>query len=434
MGLFDTISAFTKTLEDSDPPERGIKHVTLRQLVIELGRVLKLISCLDDADEDSAKAELMNRRVRTQAIVRQLDGLLCASGIPQNDVLAEAVRTRFREQLDRILTASVVRLPTELHQHSIEARLIRERYETYRFAWTTARDRTLELIHQLRGSVASLGFAYEQRNAMGGHASKCDTLLSELRTCINTLDTTESRCKCEQSALESLHEKATTLANQARAVVGSLNALIASTRTLDVSIPHDVTEQLRETKDRLESVLENMRDDFADLPQIVRDPTLVDAIQEVVILTSRKEQVLNPIRPSVFIHPLDRSEEVRRLALIALSFCTDRADPFNRDERHRGLGKYTVPDILIGTDLIDLTERTTAADAIFLMHKSGEGLIEQRQQGRFWKYRTTDLGNERAGEWSKECLDISGLIDQIDKARIERNRVIREQRSAKGAE
>lgn len=428
MGLFDTIFQFNRELETSDPPERGIRHVTLRQLVLELGRVLVVIRCLDDADEEAAKVELMDRRTRSREAIRVLDGLLSAQNAPQETVLAEAIRIRFSVQLDKILTASSVRLPADLHRHSIDARTIRERHEAYRSAWVDARERLLEQLHKLRGSVASLGFAYEQRRETGEHARACDELLKDLRLCINTLDTTEPRCEDEVKALLSLHEKAQALSEQARGIISALNALSASARTLDILIPNDICAQIRETQERLESVLENMRDDFSDLPAVDRDPTLLDAIQEVGTLEARKDQILHPIRPSVFTNPLERSEEVRRLTLIALSHCTDRNDPFKKTERHRGLGKHAVPDILKIADLIDGTELETAADAIFAMHKSGEGLVEQVKAGLFWKYRTTKPGNDQAREWSEESISASGLFKRIEEARIERNRLIRKQR------
>lgn len=314
--------------------------------------------------------------------------------------------------------------------------MIRTHHTQAEVLWQNAREVILGSLHGLRGLVADLAHVYHQRVQPESASSRLEGIaqasnlvesaIQAARAAVHQLMDAEQRLTKLAQELNVLYQESLPRLQQAREVIAQIERLRAATQILEVAIPQSIQEQMREWEERLASYLRDMADDFAELPHVARDPVFLDALQELDTLCQQVDQILRPIRPSVFARPLNRPEEVSRLALIALCVYTDRPDSFRPSNPHKGVGKNTAPDVLVLADLIDESEHEAAAQAIFAFQTdAGARLASKQQRGLYWFYRVTPEGIEQAQEWLQDTLDPRGLERRINDA-IELRRATRE--------
>ncbi|TAL50404.1 hypothetical protein EPN81_02890, partial [Patescibacteria group bacterium] len=408
--------AFARELEKDAPPAKGVQHLLLRRLLQELGPVGDLLEWIAVAELDMARDEIVMRLDQARPVIAQLDELLVAPVVTPEDIVNQAVSVRMNAILDRIITASVERLPADLQRHCINARTIRKAHASRAEHWNSLRREIMDCAHGFRGIVADLSHAYYQGHNLEGLHATSQEAITAVQSLIVNLRQTETALQQLNDELEESYQQVVPLSKNSERVIAELTRLRAAMKVLEVPIPSEIQEQMAEYEDRLRIYLSNMIDDFAELPVFERDPTFVDALQEIEELCARTKHVLNPIRPSVFQRPLERAEEVRRLALIALCIYTNRPDGFNPLKRHKGVGKFSAPEVLMLADLIDESEKEVAADAIFNFQTPEGGNLTEKSFRKHWYYRVTSAGIEQVNEWLNETQDQQDLEQRIEVA------------------
>lgn len=413
--------AFARELEKDSPATMGVQSLMLRRLLGQLASLSDIVEWISEGDQEMAKAEMVLRLDDATPLIRQLDQLLATPAAPPaKELINQAVSQRMGVILDRIITASVQRLPTDLQRHSVSARVIRSAHAQAGERWTQERGYLLDCVHGLRSVVADLAHAYYQRYDLATPQLTCERTLANVHLHIASLREAEVVLSRLNTELDNLYQQVLPLSQSGRHIIDELERLRAAMAILEVPIQDDIQEQMSQWLERLRTYLLSVNDDFAQLPTYERDPTFVDTLGEIEGLCERVSHLLNPIRPSVFSRPLERAEEVRRLALIALCLYTNRPDRFNPNKR-KGIGKHTAPEVLMLADLIDQSEYEAAANNIFAFQtQSGESLAEKESRGLFWFYWVTDEGVVQADEWLNDTLDAKTLKNRINEAIAQR--------------
>lgn len=419
--------AFVRQFEAEAPLEGGVRHLILRNLLGKLG-IADLIEWLASGEFEMAEEEFALRFHNVRPFIEQLDTLLATPAPTAEDVIVIAIADRLSTQLDRIITASVARLPADLHTRSTRSRVIRRNVATPIADWQRAREALLSTRRAIELAVADLARAYARREEMENARIAGEQAIAQARSCVQQLQDAEHTHRALEQQLRALHEETLPFLDHAKRVISQMTRLRAALSTLEVLVPAAIDEQMREWEEKLQAQLANMRDDFVDLPLLERDAVLAQAIVEVDELDARVRQILNPIRPSVFVRPLDRPEELRRLALLALYIYTTRAE----GTASRGIGKRTAPELLVRADLIDPSELDAAAEAIKLSHESAGGkLSEIHKRGKMWFYTMTLEGADQVQQWLLETLDQEDLFTKIVHAITKRRADKREERKQK---
>jgi hypothetical protein len=249
---------------------------------------------------DMAQDEMVDRLNHAVPLIAALDKLLEAPAAPPEELTNLAISQRMGAILDRIVTASVQRLPTDFQRHSVNARIIRESYAQAGERWTQARTQIMDRIHGLRGVVADLAHAYYQGHDLALSQLSSKNGVADIRAHRSNLDEAEAVLCTASERLNALYQDVLPLINSARRVIDEIERLRAAMSILEVPVPEDIHEQLAQWTERLRSYLLGLGDDFAELPSYVRDSTFVDTLQEIQTLCARVDHLLNPIRPSVF--------------------------------------------------------------------------------------------------------------------------------------
>lgn len=432
--ILQELLAFVREYESGAPLTNGITHLQLRELIKEAG-LTELFEWLELApsDPDGMKDVLVERHHRLATLLAALNEQLTVAPVAPEGLFARAVEKRLSDLLDELITASVERLPSTLHARSAEARIIRARFGGSVEAHQRTHEGILPLRRKLEGEVALLAHQFGNHQDTTGVKRRCDDLLEGARTMQDTLERTEREGATAVAELRALFATTQPLFVQARDTVAGIERLQAALRTLQLPVPNDIDEQMRRTRELLLTVVQETQADFENLSPLERDEALAVALCDIAALGTRMQEILNPIRPSVFARQLERAEEVRRLALIALCVYTDRPDSFRTTERHRGVGKRTVADVLVLTDHIDPTEAEAVAEAVKFLHEQAGGqFAEVVKAGRFWLYRVTDAGIEQSSVWLQDTLDREQLLQEIHYA-IEQRRKMAKTREWKPA-
>lgn len=428
--ILQELLAFVREYENGAPLTHGITHLQLRELAKEVG-LTELFEWLELApsDPNDMKEVLVEWNHRVATLLAAVNEQLTVAPVAPEGLFERAVEKRLSDLLDELITASVERLPSTLHARSAEARMIRTRFAQLAQAQQQARSVILPLRRKLEGEVALLAHQFGSHQDTTDVEGRCNALLQGAQGAQTTLEQTQRESAAAVVELRELYTRAQPLFMQARETMAGIERLQAALRTLQLPVPNDIDIQMRRTNELLFTVVQETQVDFEDLSPLELDEALTVALCEIAALFARIREILNPIRPSVFARQLERTEEIRRLALIALCVYTDRPDPFHPTERHRGVGKRTVADVLVLTDHIDPTEAEATTEAVKFLHEQAGGqFAEVVKAGRFWLYRVTDAGIERSSEWLQDTLDREQLLREIHDA-IEQRRKIAKTRT-----
>ena len=409
---------FVRTFELEALVGMGIQHPTLIKLIERLASVEDLVWSILEEEIDLAKMEVCDRSEVTRPLILELDALLTAPTVASDDAIDQSISDRLSLLLDRIITASVERLPSELRKRSTEARVLRSRFHTATEEWKQARQHILASRRQLEFAVAMLAHTNQRLEHQTQVSQDAEQTITTTLSHIEKLERSETLVAELQELLQVLHEQVMPYVEHARRVIHEIKRLRAALQTLEFAIPNDVDNQMIEWETRLEALLLHIAEDLDAFPQLLRDEQLIRSIEDTHTQHDRIEQILNPIRPSVFIDPLDRPEEIRRLVLMAMYIYTD---PFNMDlhfARRKGIGKRSVPDVLVCADLIDPTEVELATEIVFhFSTPDGLNLIEKEKpekNRRWWRYKISEEGINQSKLWLGEIRDKRTFIETIE--------------------
>lgn len=409
---------FVRTFELEALVEMGIQHPTLMRLVERLGSVEDLVWSILDQEIDLTKMEVCDRSETTRPLILELDALLTTPTIASDDFINQSITGRLSLLLDRIITASVQRLPAELRKRSTEAKVIRSRFHDATEQWKQARQHILASRRQLEFAVAMLAHVNQNPARQAQTTQDTEDTVTTTLSHVEKLERSETLMAELQELLHTLDEQVMPYVEHARRVIHEIKHLRAAVQTLEFTIPNEIDTQMVEWETRLNALLLHIAEDLDVFPQLIRDEPLVQAIEDTRAHHNRIQQILNPIRPSVFRDPLDRPEEIRRLVLMAMYVYTD---PYNSDlhlTRRKGIGKRTVPDVLDCADLIDPTEVELATEMVFhFSTPDGLNLIEKEKpekRRRWWRYKISEEGTAQAKLWLEETRDKQTFIETIE--------------------
>ncbi len=399
------VLVFTRCFENESPYGGGVSSLDLRRLIRMLGPVSDLFALIQASDIDTLETQIVDRFLETLPLIESIDRALRVPVQNTQAIVQDALEERVSRVLDEILTASVQRIPRDLHTKSVQARILREEHEDSYHTWQNARESLMALRRKLELVVADLAHAYKKRGDLDEPMRLQEETFATARALEEKLDCCETRCVELENELHLLQEKTLPLIELATSVIHKINRLRVAAATLMVETSGNLNDQMSEQIERLKHTLAHIEDNFSELQRIDRDPTFVSALDELKLLEATAKQILTPIRPSVFVQPLDRPDELRRLALIALCVYTDRPDSFNPKSRHRGIGRKTVAEILVLADIVDKNEFEIVSQAVFDFQIKGCGLAEKENLRGNWLFRTTQAGIDQVNMWLDETLN-----------------------------
>jgi hypothetical protein len=424
LGMPDLL-AFTQALA-AQALDEGVSDLALRRAARALQNLTPLMEALASGDyrraQEAVLADHAGKRdllLVAQSRVNELESRHAT--ITTTDVVVDLAKAR----LDAILTASAQRLQSEIFAMALEAQAKHALLATCNRKFDEAREGIVALSNSFIVSTAQLALQWKRRDDATNVLTRYAQIEAQEQVFHNNLLTLEQEAGEISTSFEALEGHFIPLRERGTTLVRSLREIVSASRILGVDLPHDVLSQIQRTAEPLETTLTFCSEQFHVPAMPHRDEKLRAALASIDEQRARKNHLLNPIRPSVFNHRLDRDEELRRLVLIAF-----HAFVLEEPERAKeGRGKGTGIGALIEANLIDETEREKALTAATNFKDASPKIMEAIQFHRFWRYRPTEEGVALAQQWLNECLAPAELIGEMEKARRLYNAKYRQQKS-----
>ncbi len=427
----EDLLAFLRSLGEQTLDD-GIADLALRRAARALPSPLPIVEALTRGDMREAQTLLLADREARRALIEAAQARIQElADVPQISSQAQAVETLVLSRLDQVLTASTLRLQGDLFALGVEAQSKHALISTHHAAFDAARDGLIVLSHSFTTAVARLALLWERRDDVKSVLDQFKTIEERSQSLEAQLLAIENAAQTIARDFEALEGRYLPLRERGTTLLRSLRELASAARILGVSLPTGVTNQIEKVTEPLESTLTLCAEQFQPLSLPEVDQKLQDALAEINSSRTRKNHLVNPIRPSVFKHRLDRDEEVQRLVLIGFHLLTNSE---LKGKPHEGRGKKSGVIALVAANLLDTSE-TDRAVALVTAHKDADPkLLEAIRVGRFWRYRPTQEGRAQALVWLAQCVDHNALVRQIDEGRKAANKAFHLQRSNKAME
>lgn len=434
----------------------GIRDLDLRRSAGSFPSDDALIQAIQRRDLAEAKRLVLERHLTLVSVMEMADKRLESQtqSKPTGGMSpVDGVIYQLKVQLDKVLTASAQRMPSELHSVSIEAGTQCRIHEEAARGFEEARGRLLPLVRQITTAVAELGMAYEHRQDLRIHVQLLEDLFRESDALRSRLTETHAQCQEAEERLRGVMDESHHLRMRAKALVEHLRQLTGSARLLGAEIPAEISSQVNKTTSAIETLLTESQGHMMDLITPDWDAKIERSLGSIDRDRARAAHMVNPIRPSVFRRRMDRMEELRRLTLIAYHILTfgrvHRKKKGEDPQPHRGYGKKTIPhEIMVLSNLIDESEAEVCEQMLLRfnhhseiekqvrarLHAEGHTrirkdlleaamdqecgpiLVVNEQVGRGWVYRPNEEGHQQAQAWLVECVEPQHVRTRFENA------------------
>lgn len=397
------LARFATDLEMTTPPENGTEHLSLRALVKLVVPVAPMFALLADDQIDQARTFVQERHASAVRAIRQLQEALSVA--TRRDNAEEAITTRVDAILIETLTEEVRALPSVFRTSIAEVRSLLETYASQRSQWDLIRMELLGINDQMQLSVADLAFAHERRGEVGQKGIRCHEIRDNARRLLANLEHLRTSTAEHGARMAALEMNILRVNERASEFNGALESVCLAAERLGVLLTSPIYQTACNLRDRVRLYQERLYDSTQTIPIIEIDSELRTFIDDTFPIWERRiNQILNPIRPSVFIRPLDRPEELQRLALCCVYFLTRRKPRRPaEDGRHPGTSSKTYAQSLVFGDLIDECEIEFVEE--FIKNESKKGRTETIKQGWSWKYRLRQDAEESIRMYVESLVD-----------------------------
>lgn len=380
-----TLADFVREIETATRPEEETEHVTLRALVKRTVPLASLLDLLAEERFDEARMFIRSRQSDAAKFVAQLQNALTLAS--REVSIEEAVTARVEQLLDQVLTESVRNFPSVIAGVIQEARAILETHQESLSEWEKRRKDLLLMSGQMQLAVADLGFAHERRLDVEDKGLICRDLQSRVLTHIARLEQIRIVSADIAAQMAAIEMRVFTLNDQANHFIAELERVGLAAEQLGVVLVSPMFQEARSFVERIRAYQGRLGDTTQTMTVIQADRELTLFVSDTFpTWQSRVETILDPPCPSVFVRPLDRIEELRRLALFSIYFLTQRKPRRpDKDGRHMGFGIKTYARSLIQGGLATEQEFDLIVDYIRSERKKGQ--TENLRVGRIWLYR-----------------------------------------------